>query len=327
MGVPVIQRSPPPADIPVLTMVVPVKDEEASIGPFVARVGPILSAVLPGEGAEILFVDDGSTDGTLAAIERARAADGRVRAVSLSRNFGKEAALSAGLDHARGAAVIPIDVDLQDPPELIGAMLERWREGYDVVYGVRRKRASDSAAKRLTAHWFYKIHNGMTRYKIPEHAGDFRLLDRRVVDVIRALPERNRFMKGLFNWAGFTQIAIEYDRSARTEGHTKFRPWQLWSLAVDGITSSTTMPLRIWSYLGAGVATLSLIYAAYVIVRTLIGGVDVPGYASLLVAVLFLGGVQLLSLGILGEYVGRIFTEVKGRPIYVVERRLGEEEN
>lgn len=320
-------RPPSPAGSPVLTVVVPVKDEEESIGPFVARVGAILSAVLPDARAEILFVDDGSTDATLAAIERERAADGRVRAVSLSRNFGKEAALSAGLDHARGAAVIPLDVDLQDPPELIGAMLERWREGYDVVYGVRRARTSDSAAKRLTAHWFYKIHNSMTRYKIPEHAGDFRLLDRRVVDVIRALPERNRFMKGLFNWAGFTQIAIEYDRSARTEGHTKFRPWQLWSLAVDGITSATTMPLRIWSYLGAGIAALSLIYAAYVIVRTLLGGVDVPGYASLLVAVLFLGGVQLLSLGILGEYVGRIFTEVKGRPIYIVERRLGEDED
>ena len=318
-------RPPPPPHAIVLSVIVPVKDEEATVAAFVARVGTVLSDLLPGHAAEMLFVDDGSTDGTLAAIERARAADGRVRALSLSRNFGKEAALSAGLDHARGLAVIPLDVDLQDPPELMGAMLERWRAGWDVVYGVRR-RASDSAAKRWTAHWFYQVHNAMTRAKIPEHAGDFRLLDRAVVDVIRALPERNRFMKGLFNWAGFSQVAVEYDRVARAQGTTKFRPWQLWSLAVDGITSATTLPLRIWSYLGGVLALFSLVYAAFVVLRTLLGGVDVPGYASLLVAVLFLGGVQLLSLGILGEYVGRIFTEVKGRPIYVIQRRMGLDE-
>lgn len=315
-------RPPVPAGAIELTIVVPVKDEEETVGPFVERVGAILSALLPTHAAEMLFVDDGSTDGTLAAIERARAADPRVSALSLSRNFGKEAALSAGLDHARGRAVVPLDVDLQDPPELIGAMLERWRTGWDVVYGVRR-RGTDSRAKRWTAHWFYQVHNAMTRAKIPEHAGDFRLLDRAVVDVIRNLPERNRFMKGLFNWAGFAQTAVEYDRVRRVAGTTKFRPWQLWSLAVDGITSATTLPLRIWSYVGGVLAFASLLYAAFVVVRTLIGGADVPGYASLLVAILFLGGVQLLSLGILGEYVGRIFTEVKGRPVYVVRRRLG----
>lgn len=314
-----------PADGIVLSVVLPVKDEEESIAACVERVGAVLSGLLPRSQAEMLFVDDGSTDGTLAAIEAARARDPRVVALSLSRNFGKEAALSAGLDHARGAAVVPLDVDLQDPPELIGAMLERWREGWDVVYGVRR-RASDGWAKRSSAHLFYRVHNAMTRAKIPEHAGDFRLLDRAVVDVIRALPERNRFMKGLFNWAGFRQIAVEYDRVPRTEGTTKFRPWGLWTLAVDGITSATTWPLRIWSYLGGVLALASLVYAAFVVLRTLVGGVDVPGYASLLVAVLFLGGVQLLSLGVLGEYVGRIFTEVKGRPVYVVRRRLGGEE-
>ena len=220
MGVPVTPRPPPPASSPVLTVVVPVKDEAESIGPFVARVGSILSAVLPDASAEILFVDDGSTDGTLAAIERERCSDRRVRAVSLSRNFGKEAALSAGLDHARGAAVIPIDVDLQDPPELIGAMLERWRAR------LRRGlwRASPSAPATAwpsgcPRYWFYRVHNAMTRAtRSPSTPATSGLLDRRVVDVIRALPERNRFMKGLFNWAGFTQIAIEYDRSARTEG-------------------------------------------------------------------------------------------------------------
>ncbi len=323
MGVPVTPRAATTADDVAVTVLVPVKDEEAAIPTFVARVGAILDGLAATHGAaEMLFVDDGSTDGTLAAIRAARAVDGRVVALSLSRNFGKEAALSAGLDHARGACVVPIDVDLQDPPELIAPMMDLWRQGWDVVYGVRR-RASDGIAKRLSAHWFYRVHNAMTRYKIPEHAGDFRLLDRAVVDVLTALPERNRFMKGLFNWAGFQQTAIAYDRVPRAEGTTKFRPWQLWSLAVDGITSATTLPLRIWSYLGGLLALASIVYAVFVVARTLIGGVDVPGYASLLVAVLFLGGVQLLSLGILGEYVGRIFTEVKRRPVYVVRRRVG----
>ena len=311
---------------PELSIVVPVKDEEAAIAPFVTRLTAILESLYEEPGAwEILFVDDGSADRTLAELRAANARDGRVRAVSLSRNFGKEAALSAGLDNARGQAIVPIDVDLQDPPELIGPMLAKWREGYEVVYGVRRNRASDSLSKRLTAHLYYRTHNYMAPEKIPAHAGDFRLLDRAVVDVIRLIPERNRFMKGLFAWAGFRQTSVEYDRTARRVGETKFRYWKLWTLAIDGITSSTTVPLRIWSYVGGIVAALALFYALFIVLRTLILGIQVPGYASLLVAVLFLGGVQLLSLGILGEYVGRIFTEVKGRPIYVIRERLGSE--
>ena len=307
-----------------LSLIVPVKDEEAAVTPFLARVSPILDELLPGPGAwEILFVDDGSTDATLVCIGGAHARDPRVKALSLSRNFGKEAALSAGLDHASGRAVVPIDVDLQDPPEVIGAMLAKWREGYEVVYGVRRDRQADSFPKRLTADLYYRAHNYLSDDKIPEHAGDFRLLDRKVVDVIRAMPERNRFMKGLFAWSGFAQAAVEYDRAPRVVGSSKFPGWKLWTLAVDGITSASTLPLRVWSYVGVVIALFSLVYALFVIVRTTLFGIDVPGYPSLMVAVMFFGGLQLISLGVLGEYVGRILVEAKARPIYVVRRSIG----
>lgn len=311
---------------PELSLIVPVKDEEAAIAGFLARVVPLLETLYPAGGAagwEIVFVDDGSSDGTLAAIEAAHRREPRIRALSLSRNFGKEAALSAGLDHAAGRAVVPIDVDLQDPPEAIGDMLAKWREGYEVVYGVRRNRRSDSLSKRMSADLYYRVHNLLSPDKIPEHAGDFRLLDRVVVDVIRQMPERNRFMKGLFAWGGFRQAAIEYDRVSRAAGTTKFRAWSLWTLALDGITSGSTVPLRVWSYLGLGIAALSLAYMLWLIVTTIIWGVEVPGYASLMVAVLFFGGLQLISLGVLGEYVGRILIETKQRPLYVVRRRLG----
>jgi len=313
-----------------LSIVVPVKDEEAAIGPFVARVAPILDAIVaahfPREGWEILFVDDGSEDATMAAITLARMRDPRIRALSLSRNFGKEAALSAGIDYASGAAVVPMDVDLQDPPEVLHEMVAKWREGYEVVYGVRLDRTSDSFAKRCTASLYYRFHNRLSTDKIPEHAGDFRLLDRAVVDVIRAMPERNRFMKGLFAWAGFKSAPVEYQREARSAGVSKFNYWKLWTLAIDGITSASTVPLRVWSYLGAAVACFSLAYATFIVAQTLIFGVRVPGYASLMVAVLFLGGLQLFSLGIMGEYVGRILTEAKARPLYVVKTRVGIEE-
>ena len=308
-----------------LTLIVPVKDEEEAIGPFLARVVPTLSAIddPASQSFEILFVDDGSTDHTLDRIRAANAADPRVRCISLSRNFGKESALSAGLDEARGAAVVPLDVDLQDPPEVIGTMVARWREGYDVVYGVRDNRESDSLPKRLTADLYYRAHNWMSSDKIPEHAGDFRLLDRKVVDVIRAMPERNRFMKGLFAWAGFRQTSVGYHRIERSVGQTKYNYWKLWTLAIDGLTSASTAPLRVWSYLGGFVALAAIAYSIFIIVRTIFFGIEVPGYASMMVAILFLGGLQLLSLGILGEYVGRILIEAKGRPIYIVRERVG----
>jgi polyisoprenyl-phosphate glycosyltransferase len=311
--------------VPILSIIVPVKDEEDAIAPFVARVGAVLDGLDdPVANAwEILFVDDGSSDATLAAIIGANQADPRICAISFSRNFGKEPALSAGLDFARGAAVIPIDVDLQDPPEVIGDMIKAWRAGHEVVYGVRRNRESDSLPKRLTADLYYRAHNRLSHDKIPEHAGDFRLLDRKVVDVIKAMPERNRFMKGLFAWSGFKQTAVEYDRVERSVGTTKFRYWKLWTLALDGITSASTAPLRIWSYIGVIVALLSFLYALYIIVVTIITGVDAPGYASLMTAVLFFGGLQLISLGVLGEYVGRILVETKQRPLYVVRETFG----
>jgi polyisoprenyl-phosphate glycosyltransferase len=308
-----------------LSLVMPVKDEEAAIGPCLARLIPVLEAIDdPAAGSfEILFVDDGSSDTTLEVIRKANASDPRIRCISFSRNFGKEAALSAGLDAARGKAVVPLDVDLQDPPEALANMVAKWRDGFDVVYGVRDNRETDSVPKRITADFYYRAHNWLSDDKIPEHAGDFRLLDRRVVDVIRQMPERNRFMKGLFAWAGFRQAAVSYHREERKVGKTKFNYWKLWTLAIDGITSASTVPLRIWSYLGALVAIGALAFALFIIIRTLITGIDVPGYASLMVAILFLGGLQLLSLGVLGEYVGRILIETKGRPLYVIRERVG----
>jgi len=308
---------------PTLSVVVPVKNEEDGILPFIERVGSILDNVAADGGWEILFVDDGSTDATLAAIVAANLSDARVRGLSLSRNFGKEAALSAGLDHARGSAVIPMDVDMQDPPEVLPEMVAKWRAGHEMVFGVRRSRAEDSFAKRVTAGLFYRAHNMVSADKIPENAGDFRLMDRKVVNVIRAMPERNRFMKGLFAWAGFRQTSVEYDRAERETGTTKFNYWKLWTLALDGITSASTVPLRIWSYIGAIVALFAMGYAGLIAVQTIIFGNSVPGYASIMTSVLFLGGVQLISLGVLGEYVGRILTETKQRPLYVVRDTVG----
>lgn len=312
-----------PDRAPMLSVIVPVKDEEDAIAPFVERVGAILDTVCAGEGWEILFIDDGSSDATLPAIMLAREGRPQVRALSLSRNFGKEAALSAGIDHARGQAVVPIDVDLQDPPEVLAEMVAKWREGYDMVCGVRRSRASDHPVKRWTADAFYRAYNRLSRDKIVAHAGDFRLMSRRVVEVIRAMPERNRFMKGLFAWSGFRQAIVDYDRVERTIGRSKFNYWRLWTLAIDGITSSTTLPLRVWSYIGGIIAMAALGYAAYLVARTMIYGSSVSGYPSLAVFVLFLGGVQLLSLGVLGEYVGRILIETKQRPLYVVRESFG----
>ena len=308
---------------PVLSLIAPVKDEEEAIAPFLARVAPILDGLFADGAWEILFVDDGSEDNTLPAIVKAHQDDPRIKALSLSRNFGKEAALTAGLDHASGQAVIPIDVDLQDPPEVIGAMLDKWRDGHEVVYGVRTNRETDSLPKRLTADLYYRAHNYLSSDKIPEHAGDFRLLDRSVVEIIKAMPERNRFMKGLFAWSGFRQAAVEYKRAEREVGKTKFRYWRLWTLALDGITSASTMPLRIWSYIGVVIASFSLLYAVGVVVKTILFGSDVAGYPSLMVAILFFGGLQLISLGVLGEYVGRILIETKRRPLYVVRKKIG----
>jgi glycosyltransferase involved in cell wall biosynthesis len=236
----------------------------------------------------------------------------------LSRNFGKEAALTAGIDAARGDAVIPIDADLQDSPELIVRLVEEWKRGFEVVLAKRADRRADSFAKRLTALLFYKVHNSISEPVIPENVGDFRLMDRKVVDAIKQLPERRRFMKGIFAWVGFRSTTIEYVRDPRIAGASRFSAWKLWNLALEGITSFSTAPLRIWTYLGLAVASLAFVYAGFIVMRTVIHGIDVPGYASLLAITLFLGGIQLIGLGVLGEYLGRVYSEAKQRPIYIV---------
>ena len=302
---------------PLVSILVPVYNEEGTVEPFVRAVMPVLEA--EPIRCEVLFVNDGSQDRTLERLLGLADRDERVRVVNLSRNFGKEAALSAGIDHAQGDALIAMDVDLQDPPELIPQFLKYWREGFDVIYGVRVSRRGDTFFKRQTASWFYAVFNRLSPLPIPANAGDFRLFDRRVADVIRALPERNRFMKGIFAWVGFTSVGVPYERPARIDGHTKWNTWGLWNFALDGLLSFSTVPLRVWTYFGAVIAALAFIYGSFIVIRTLIWGVDMPGYASLFTAVLFLGGIQLLSIGIVGEYIGRMFIEMKRRPLYVVE--------
>lgn len=302
---------------PTLSLIVPVLDEEESIAPFLEAIDRHL-ADLPAE-LEILFIDDGSTDQTVAAIKRAQEVDARVRCLKLSRNFGKEAAMTAGLDHAAGDAVVPMDVDLQDPPELIHEFFRLWQEGYDTVYGMRRDRNEDTRGKRASAGMFYRVFNWLSHTEIPHNAGDYRLMDRRVVDALKTLPERNRFMKGIFAWPGYSSIGVEYSRPARHAGQTKWNAWKLWNFALDGLTSFSTWPLRVWTYVGLGIAAISLLYMGYIILRTLILGADWPGYASIMSAILFFGSVQLISIGVLGEYIGRLYIETKKRPIYLIK--------
>lgn len=303
---------------PLISIVAPFFNEEAVIDRFFEAVTSALAAL--DTDWEIVCIDDGSKDATLQRLLDHARKDRRITVLELSRNFGKEAALTAGLEACCGEVVVVLDADLQDPPELIGQMLEKWREGFDVVYGVRRSRDDDSLAKRLTARGFYKVFNRLTSEQLPPDTGDFRLMDRRVVDRLGELPERTRFMKGLFAWLGFRSTAITYDRPRRQQGQSAWSYWKLWNFALDGLTSFSTMPLRVWTYVGLTVSLLSFIYAGFLVFRTLVAGVDLPGYASLMVVILFLGGIQLISLGVIGEYLGRVFIEVKQRPVYLVDR-------
>ncbi|WP_417687853.1 glycosyltransferase family 2 protein [Roseibium sp.] len=302
---------------PMLSLVVPAYNEADVLDHFLSDTRSVLDTLeIP---YEYVFVDDGSRDAT-ADIIAARLNGGVPgRLVGLSRNFGKEAALSAGLAHAKGDIVVVIDADLQDPPQLIPQMVDGWRQGYDVVYGLRVDRSSDTALKRGTANMFYRLFNSLANIDMPANAGDFRLMDRAVVDALLKLPERNRFMKGLFAWVGYPSMALPYQRPERRAGIGKWNYWKLWNFAIDGLTGFTTMPLRVWLYCGSLVAAGSFAYAAYLIIRVLAYGVDVPGYASLMVALLFFSGVQLLSIGMIGEYVARLFNEAKQRPVYLVQ--------
>ncbi|WP_309092923.1 glycosyltransferase family 2 protein [Phenylobacterium sp.] len=307
-----------------LSLVIPMHNEVAGLDVLFER----LQAVTPALGValEIVCVDDGSRDGTLDALRVRAAADPRVRVVALSRNFGKEAALTAGLEAATGDVVVPLDADLQDPPELIGEFLALWEQGYDVVYGVRADRSSDSLAKRTTAGLFYRLFNRLSDYPIPDSAGDFRLMDRAVVEALKRLPERNRFMKGLFSWVGFRQAGVPYVRPARAAGESRWSYRKLGRFALDGLTAFTTAPLRVWTGVGVVAALVAVAAALFLIGRVLIVGRDVPGYASLMVVVLFAFALQMIALGILGEYVGRMYQEVKQRPTYLVRERIGFED-
>jgi glycosyltransferase involved in cell wall biosynthesis len=304
-----------------LSLVIPMHNEEPVLDALFERLEATVGKLKV--ELEIVCVDDGSRDRTLELLRTRAAGDKRIRALSLSRNFGKEAALTAGLEAVTGDMVIPLDADLQDPPELIAEFVALWEQGYDVVYGVRSDRTSDTVLKRTTADLFYRLFNSMSDYPIPASTGDFRLMDRRVVEALKQLPERNRFMKGLFAWVGFRQVGVPYVRPARLAGETAWGYRKLFRFAIDGVTAFTTLPLRIWTAVGIGAALLAVITGLSLIVRVLIVGRDVPGYASLMVVVLFGFALQMIALGVMGEYIGRMYQEVKGRPTYLVKDRIG----
>lgn len=306
---------------PLVSILVPMYNESAVVGLFFAAMDQALDRNLA--DFEFICVDDGCEDDTLEKLVATAERDPRVKIVSFSRNFGKEAAMSSALDYASGDAVIPIDADLQDPPDLVNDMIRSWMSGFDVVYAKRVSRETDSMMKRRTAGLFYRVFNAVSDTPIPENVGDYRLMSRRVVEVIRNLPEKDRFMKGLFSWPGFKSTTVEFDRQTRAEGLSKSSYWKLWNFAISGITSFSTVPIRVGTYLGLLISLASFVYATFIVVKTLAFGVDVPGYSSLIVIILFLGGVQLVVIGLMGEYIGRIYKEVKGRPIYVVDRTVG----
>jgi glycosyltransferase involved in cell wall biosynthesis len=304
-----------------ISVAIPVYNEAANIGPLCDRLTAVLERIT--DAWEIVFIDDGSQDGTPAAIRARNAADPRIGAVAFSRNFGKEIAIAAGLDHARGRAVVIMDADQQHPPETIETFVQRWREGYTMVYGQRISREGESRVKRFFARLFYRLFDRFGETRLPKGAGDFRLIDRKGVEVLRTFGERARFSKGLYAWIGFPSVGVPFVVEDRQFGTTKWSFRKLFRFAFDGITSFSTMPLRVWTYLGGLISLLAIATAIFYAVRTLLFGTDVPGYPSLIVSVMFFSGIQLMSLGMIGEYVGRIFAEVKRRPLYVVAETVG----
>jgi glycosyltransferase involved in cell wall biosynthesis len=305
-----------------ISIIAPIYNESEGITNFYEALCAIFCQA-PELDFEVICIDDGSRDDTLNKLISIAENDSRFHVIELSRNFGKEAALTAGIDAATGDAVIPIDADLQDPPELILEMIKEWFNGAEVVLARRADRSSDSFLKRKSAEIFYRFHNHLSTIQIPENVGDFRLMDRIVIDALKQIPEQHRFMKGLFAWVGFKTVTLDYVRNPRIAGTTKFSGWKLWNFALEGITSFSAVPLKFWTYIGGIGALATFIYAIIIISRTLIHGVDVPGYASLLVAVLFFGSLQLISVGMLGEYIGRIYMETKHRPLYLIRKHYG----
>jgi glycosyltransferase involved in cell wall biosynthesis len=303
-----------------LSVIVPIFNEEEVLPEFHRRLAAVFRE-LPLR-CDVVYVNDGSSDSSLSILHQLRAADPSVAVVDLSRNFGKEVAMTAGLDVADGDGVVIIDADLQDPPETIAALVAEWQRGFDVVYAQRTEREGESFIKKSTAYWFYRLIRRTNRVQIPVDTGDFRLLSRRAVESMRKLREHHRFMKGLFSWIGHRQIGVKYVRDARAAGESKFNYWRLWNFAIEGFTSFTIAPLKTATYLGLTIATFAFLYAAWIIGKTLVFGTPVPGYPSIMVVVLMLGGVQMMSIGMLGEYLGRMFNETKGRPLYLLNEYL-----
>jgi glycosyltransferase involved in cell wall biosynthesis len=307
---------------PTLSIVAPACNEERNLPAFLAAVVPVLESI--GEPFEIIFVDDGSRDGTLGMLAAAASQDARIKVVSLARNFGKDIALSAGLAHASGQAVVPIDCDLQHPPELIPQFVAKWREGFDMVVGVRSKRDEEGWLRRNLSQTYYKVMRFMTSVEIPPNAGDFRLIDRKILEVINQMPERHRFMKGIFAWPGFRVASIEFQaRQRANETTSTWSFFKLWRFALDGLFSFSTAPLKLWTYIGVLAAGGAFVYLVITLIQKLFFGIVVPGYASLLIVLLFFNGLLLISNGIQGEYIARIFEEVKGRPLFVVGKTFG----
>jgi glycosyltransferase involved in cell wall biosynthesis len=312
------RETPVAAAVPRVTLIVPVYNEEASIGVFLDKVTEAMAGIGPSVRFDILFVNDGSRDKTERLILAAAETRDDISLINFSRNFGKEAALTAGLHHATGDAVIPLDVDLQDPPEVMAEMIRRWQAGARVVNARRSRREADTWLKRASAGAFYRLFNALSDQPIPRDVGDFRLMDREVVRVITQMGERSRCNKALFSWVGFETEEVTYERPPRAAGESQWSYWKLTKLALDAIFSSSTVPLRIWTYVGMGMALVSLAYSAFLLARTMVFGIDVPGYASTVILILVFGGLNMFALGIIGEYVGRIYTEVRQRPLYIV---------
>jgi glycosyltransferase involved in cell wall biosynthesis len=314
--------APSPSAAPSLSVVIPLYNESGALGLLHQRLSAVLDRLVL-SGREVVFVDDGSRDSTFDEVAALCAIDPTLRAIRFARNFGKEAAMAAGLRAATGDVVVLMDGDLQHPPELIPELLARWEQGAMMVTAVRRSRVTDPWLRRKLSQGFYRLFGKVSEVQLTEGGGDFRVFDRAVVDAINSLPERTRFMKGITSWVGFRQEEVAFEPAERAAGASAWSLLRLLRYAIDGLSAFSTLPLRVWSSIGLVLATLSGLYGGWLVVRTLIWGIDVPGYASTMVAVLFLSGIQLISLGVLGEYVGRIFTEVKGRPLFLVSERIG----
>lgn len=307
--------------IPDISVIVSMYNEEEVIDAFFNEVNKVLSE-LKNYSYEIICINDGSRDNTLNMLKSYAQKDKHIKVISFSRNFGKEKAMYAGLSECSGRCAMPMDADLQDPTELIHKFIKKWEEGFQNIYGVRTDRSSEGFFKRFTAGMFYKLSCRMADVPLPANAGDYRLIDRKIIDNIKQIKDRRLFMKYIFNWPGYKSCGVEYTRKPRAAGTTKWNYWKLWNFALDGITASTTLPLRLWTYAGGLIASVSFVYTAYIVLRTFIYGRDVPGYASLLVAVLFFGGLQLMALGVIGEYLGRVLEEVRERPLYIINEKI-----